>query len=185
MFSVCLSARFQSCPKESHLIAIKRIFQYFFGTIDLGLWYPNFNSFNLINYTDTDFSGCKIGCKSTSSACHFLGHSLVSWFSKKQNFVALSTTKVEHVAAGSCCAQSLYIKQLEDFKVLFDHILIRCDNASAMSVSKNLVQHSRTKHIEIRYHFIRDHVQKGDIELEFVSTNHQWADIFIKPLIEE
>jgi hypothetical protein len=185
MFSVCLRARFQSCPKESHLIAVKRIFRYLLGTIDLGLWYPNFNSFDLISYTDTDFAGYKIGCKSTSSTCHFLGHSLVSWFSKKQNSVALSTTEVKHVAAGSCCAQSLYIKQLEDFKVLFDHILIRCDNTSAMSLSKNLIQHSRTKHIEIRYHFIRDHVQKGDIELEFVSTNHQWAEIFIKPLIEE
>jgi hypothetical protein len=99
--------------------------------------------------------------------------------------VALSMAEIELVAAGSYCAQSLYIKQLEDFKVLFDHILIRCDNISSMSLSKNIIQHSRTKHIEIRYHFIRDHVQKGDIELDFVSTNHQWVDIFIKPLIEE
>jgi hypothetical protein len=186
MFSVCLCARFQSCPKESHLIAVKRIFRYLLGTIDLGLWYPKSNSFDLISYTDADFSGCKIDRKSTSGTCHFLGHSLVSWFSKKQNSVALSTAEAEYVAAGSCCAQSLYIKQqLEDFKIIFDHIPIRCDNTSAISLSKNPIQHSRTKHIEIRYHFIRDHVQKGDIELEFVSTDSQWADILTKPLIEE
>jgi hypothetical protein len=186
MFSVCLCARFQSCPKESHLIAVKRIFRYLLGTIDLGLWYPKSNSFDLISYTDADFAGCKIDRKSTSGTCHFLGHSLVSWFSKKQNSVALSTAEAEYVAAGSCCAQSLYIKQqLEDFKILFDHIPIRCDNTSAISLSKNPIQHSRTKHIEIRYHFIRDHVQKGDIELEFVSTDSQWADILTKPLIEE
>jgi hypothetical protein len=186
MFSVCLCARFQSCPKESYLIAVKRIFRYLLGTIDLGLWYPKSNSFDLISYTDADFAGCKIDRKSTSGTCHFLGHSLVSWFSKNQNSVALSTAEAEYVAAGSCCAQSLYIKQqLEDFKILFDHIPIRCDNTSAISLSKNPIQHSRTKHIEIRYHFIRDHVQKGDIELEFVSTDSQWADILTKPLIEE
>ena len=76
--------------------------------------------------------------------------------------------EAEHVAADSCCALSLYIKQLEDFKILFDHILIRSDNTSAISLSKNPIQHSRTKHIKIRYHFIRDHLQNGDIELEFV-----------------
>jgi hypothetical protein len=157
MFSLCLCARFQSCPKESHLIAVKRIFRYLFGTIDLGLWYPKSNSFDLISYTDADFAGCKIDRKSTSGTCHFLGHSLVSWFSKKQNFVALSTAEAEYVAAGSCCAQSLYIKQqLKDFKILFDRIPIRCDNTSAISLNKNPIQHSRTK---------------GDIELEFVSTD--------------
>jgi hypothetical protein len=111
MFSVYLCARFQSCPKESHLIAVKRIFRYLLGTIDLGLWYPKSKSFDLISYTDADFAGCKIDWKSTSGTCHFLGHSLVSWFSKKQNSVALSMAEAEYIAAGSCCAQSLYIKQ--------------------------------------------------------------------------
>jgi hypothetical protein len=133
-----------------------------------------------------DFADCKIDRKSTSGTCHFLGHSLVSWFSKNQNSMALSTAKAKYVAAGSCCAQSFYInQQLEDFKIIFDHIAIRCDNTNAISLSKNLIQFSRTKHIEIRYHFIRDHVQKGDIELEFVSTDSQWANILTKPLIEE
>ena len=156
------------------------------GTIDLGLWYLKSNSFDLISYTDTNFASCKINRKSTSGTCHFLGHSLVSWFSKKQSSVALSTAEAEYVAVGSCYAQSLYIKQqLEDLKKKIDNIPIRCDNTSAISLSKNPIQHSRTKHIEIRYHFIRDHVQKRDIELEFVSTDSQWADILTKPLIEE
>ena len=98
--------------------------------------------------------------------------------------MALSTAEAEYVVTGSCCAQSLYIKQqLEDFKILFYYIPIRCDNTSVISLSKNPIQHSRTKNI--RYHFIRDHVQKGDIELEFVSTDSQWVDILTKPLIEK
>ncbi|XP_042983299.1 uncharacterized protein LOC122312702, partial [Carya illinoinensis] len=181
MFSVCLCARFQSSPKESHLIAVKRILRYLSGTINLGLWYPKHTSFDLISYTDADYAGCKIDRKSTSGACHFLGHALVSWFSKKQNSVALSTAEAEYVAAGSCCAQVLYMKQqLEDFKLMYNHIPIKCDNTSAINLSKNPIQHSRTKHIEIRYHFLRDHVQKGDIMLEFTNTHDQLADIFTK-----
>ena len=111
MFSVCLCAQFQSCPKESHSMAVEQIFQYLLGTIDLRLWYPKFNSFDLISYTDADFAECKIDRKSTSGTCYFLGHSLVSWFSKKQNTVALSTAEAQYVTAGSCCVRSLYIKQ--------------------------------------------------------------------------
>jgi hypothetical protein len=174
MFSVCLCARFQSCPKESHLVVVKRIFQYLLGTIDLSLWYPKFTLLDLVSYFDTDFAGCKIDRKSTSGTCHFLGHSLVSWFSKKQNSVVLSTSKAEYIATGSCCAQVLYMKQkLEDFKLKFDHFPIRCDNTSAINISKNPIFHSRTKHIKIRHHSIRDHVQKGDVELKFISTDFQ------------
>ena len=95
----------------------------------------------------------------------------------------MSTAEAKYIAAGSCCAQVLYMKQqLEGFGLYFDHIPINCDNTSAISLSKNPIQHSRTKHIEIRYHFIRDYVQKGDVELVFIDTNRQWTDIFIKPL---
>uniref|UniRef100_A0A2N9HX29 CCHC-type domain-containing protein n=1 Tax=Fagus sylvatica TaxID=28930 RepID=A0A2N9HX29_FAGSY len=86
-------------PVDVKLYRVKRIFRYLLGTIDLGLWYPKSNSFDLISYTDADFAGCKIDRKSTSGTCHFLGHSLVSWFSKKQNSVALSTAEAEYVAA--------------------------------------------------------------------------------------
>ena len=100
MYSVCLCARFQACPKESHLNAVKRIFRYLKGTIDIGLWYPKCDNFELICYSDADFGGCKIDRKRTSGTCHFLGHSLVSWHSKKQNLVALSTAKAEYIAQG-------------------------------------------------------------------------------------
>ncbi|RVW37819.1 Retrovirus-related Pol polyprotein from transposon RE1 [Vitis vinifera] len=168
MYSVCLCARFQSCPKESHLSAVKRILRYLKGTMDIGLWYPKGDNFELIGYSDADFAGCKVERKSTSGTCHFLGHSLVSWHSKKQNSVALSTAEAEYIAAGLCCAQILWMKQtLSDFNLIFEHVPIKCDNTSAINISKNLVQHSRTKHIEIRHHFLRDHAQKGDITLEF------------------
>ena len=183
MFSVCLCARYQSTPRESHLIAVKRIFRYLRDTPNLGLWYPKASSLVLHAYSDADFGGCKIDRKSTSGTCQFLGNMLISWFSKKQNSVALSITEAEYISAGNCCAQILWIKQqMEDFGITMDHIPIKCDNTSAICLTKNPIQHSRTKHIEIRHHFIRDHVQKGDIVLEFVDTLHQLADIFTKPL---
>ena len=85
MYSVCLCARFQSCPKESHLSAVKQILRYLKGTMDIGLWYPKCDNFELIGYSDTDFASCKVERKSISDTYHFLGHSLVSWHSKKQN----------------------------------------------------------------------------------------------------
>ena len=154
--------------------------------MNIGLLYPKGDNFELIGYSDADFAGCKVERKSTSDTCHFLGHSLVSWHSKKQNLVALSTTEAEYIAAGLYCAQILWMKQtLNDFNLSFEHVPIKCDNTSAINISKNPVQHSRTKHIEIRHHFLRDHAQKGDITLEFVSTKDQLADIFTKPLSEE
>ena len=186
MFSVCMCARFQSCSKESHLLSVKRIFRYLVGTQNLGLFYPKSVEFNLQGYSDADYDGCKIDRKSTSGACQFLRPSLVSWCCKKQNSVALSTTEAEYIAIGNCCAQVLWMKQqLEDFNLHFSLIPIKCDNTSAINLTKNPIQHSRTKHIEIKHHFIRDHAQKGDIVLEFVNTDLQLADIFTKPLNED
>jgi len=186
MYSVCLCARYQSNPKESHLNAVKRIFRYLSGTKNLGLWYPKGTHIDLFSYTDADWAGCTIDRKSTSGTCHFLGFALVSWFSKKQNSVALSTAEAEYISAASCCAQVLWMKQtLLDLGLSYDHVPIMCDNTSAINLSKNPVLHSRTKHIEIRHHFLRDHVQKGDITLEFISTNNQIADILTKPLALE
>ena len=98
---------------------------------------------------------------------------LVSWSSKKQNSVALSTAEVKYVSLGSCCAQILWIKQqLKDYGITMHNVSIYCDNTSAINISKNPMQHFRTKHIEIRHHFIRDHVVKNDIKIEFVNTLH-------------
>ena len=186
MFSVCICARFQSCPKESHLVAVKRIFRYLIETHDLGIFYPRGVAFELNGFSDADYAGCRIDRKSTSGTCQFLGHSLVSWSSKKQNSVALSTAEAEYVAAGSCCAQLLWMKQqMEDYGLYFDHTPIKCDNTSAINLSKNPIQHSRTKHIEIRHHFLRDHIQKGNTELQYIHTDKQLADIFTKSLDEK
>ena len=183
LFSVCLCARFQSSPRESHLLATKRIFRYLKDTPSLGLWYSKDSTFALHAFSDADFGGCKIDRKSTLGTCQFLGNRLISWFSKKQNSVAQSTTEAEYIAAGSCSAQVLWIKQqMRDYGIDMKQVSIKCDNTSAINLSKNPIQHSRTKHIEIRHHFLRDHVQKGDIILEYIDTLHQIADIFTKPL---
>lgn len=123
--------------------------------------------------------------KSTSGGCQFLGRSLVSWSSKKQNCVSLSTTKAEYIAAASCCAQLLWMRQtLKDYSVICDKVPLLCDNESAITIAYNPVQHSKTKHIEIRHHSIRDHVKRGDIDLSYVGTGQQLVDIFSKPLDE-
>ena len=164
MFSVCMCARFQSCPKESHLKAVKRIPRYLSGTTKYGLWYSEGSDCSLVGYSNSDFSGCKSDRKSTSGTCHFFSNSLVSWNRKKQVFVALSTSKAKYIAAGNCCAQILWLKQqLLNFNVRLDHIPIFYDNTSAINLTKNPILHSRTKHIEIRHHFLRDHVEKGDV----------------------
>ena len=183
LFSVCLCARFQANPKESHLKALKRVLKYVKGTQSLGLWYGRQNDLDLVGYADADFAGNKLDRKSTSGTCQFLGGSLVSWASRKQTSVALSTTEAEYVAAGSCCTQLLWMMHtLKDFGLEFHNVPIMCDNTSAIMISKNPVLHSRTKHIEIRHHFIRDHIEKGDIELIHIDTKNQIADIFTKPL---
>ena len=185
MFSVCMCARYQASPRESHLKAAKRILRYLKHTQDVGLWYPKGSQFELIGYSDSDYGGCKINRKSTSGTCQFLGRSLVSWSSKKQNSVAISTTEAEYISAGACCAQLLWMKStLKDYGFNFKNIPLFCDNESAVKLANNLVQHTRTKHIDIRHHFLRDHVAKGDISLENVGTENQLADIFTKPLDE-
>ena len=111
MFSVCLCARFQANPKESHLTVVKRIFKYLHGTKDFGLWYRSCGNFALIGVSDADYAGYKVDRKNTSRSCQFLGSSLISCYSKKQNSVALSTAEAEYIAAGACYSQILWIAQ--------------------------------------------------------------------------
>ncbi|GJZ02603.1 retrovirus-related pol polyprotein from transposon TNT 1-94 [Tanacetum coccineum] len=186
MFSVCLCARFQEDPKTSHLEAVKRIFRYIKGTMHLGLWYPKGSGIETIVYADSDHAGDYVDRKSTSGVCTFMGCCLTSWFSKKQTALAISTTEAEYVSAGKACQQALWMKQaLIDYGIRLDNIPIMCDNKGAIDLSKNPVQHSRTKHIEIRHHFLRDNVQKGNISLEKVSSEDNIADILTKPLKRE
>jgi hypothetical protein len=185
MLSVGLCAHFQSAPKEFHFVAVKWILRYLIHTPTLGLWYPKGSTFELVGYSDSDWAGDKVDQKSTSGAYKFIGQWLVSWSSKKQNSISLSTTEAECISATSCCTQLLWIKQtLKDYGVSLGTVLLLCDNESAIKIANNPIQHSRTKHIDIRHHFLRDHVARGDIALSHVSTNHQLADIFTKPLDE-
>jgi len=105
--------------------------------------------------------------------------------SNKQNSIALSMAEAEYITDGACCAQILYMKQiLLDYGVVLDKVALLCDNESAVKLANNPIQHTRTKHIDICHHFLRDHVAKGDISLENVGTENQLADIFTKPLDE-
>nr|GEV12844.1 retrovirus-related Pol polyprotein from transposon TNT 1-94 [Tanacetum cinerariifolium] len=163
-FLTCLYVRYQANSKESHLIAVKRIFKYL---------------------KDSDYAGCNMDKKSTSGACQLLGGKLVCWSTKKQKSVAMSSTDAEYVASARCCANILWMKsQLTNYDIIYEKVPIFCDNTSAIEISNNPVLRSRTKHIDIEYHFIRDHIMKGDIELYFIPNQYQLVDIFTKRLDE-
>ncbi|GKA45300.1 hypothetical protein Tco_0738096 [Tanacetum coccineum] len=186
MFSVCLCAYFQEDPKTSHLEAVKRIFRYIKGTIHLGLWYPKGTNIETVVYADSNHAGDYEGRKSTRGICTFVGCCITSWFSKKQTALAISMIEAEYVSAEKACQQALWMRQaLIDYDIRLDDVPIMCDNKGAIDLNKNLVQHPRTKHIEIRHHFLRDNVQKGHISIEKVSFVDNIADILTKPLKRE
>ncbi|WVZ71298.1 hypothetical protein U9M48_019898 [Paspalum notatum var. saurae] len=157
-FAVGLCALFQTSPRESHRTAVKRILR---------------------------FGSCwvRIDRKSTSGTCQFLGTSLVSWSSRKQSSVATSTCEAEYVASASCCSQILWmLTTLRDYGLTYGRIPTLCDSSSAISIAKNSALHSRTKHIDVRYHFLRDNYEKGMIDIVKVASENQVADILTKPL---
>ncbi|GJW53169.1 hypothetical protein Tco_0097254 [Tanacetum coccineum] len=156
------------------------------GTTHLRLWYPKGTGIETVVYADSDHAGDYVDRKSTSGICMFVGCCLTSWFSKKQITLAISTTEAEYVSAKKACQQALWMKQaLIDYDIRLDDVLIMCDNKGVIDLSKNLVQHSRTKHIEIRHHFLRDNVQKGQISIEKVPSVDNIADILMKHLKHE
>jgi phage anti-repressor protein len=137
----------------------------------------------LARYSDVGWAGNADDRKSTSGGCFYVGTNLVAWMSRKQASISLSTAEAEYVAVGSCCTQLLWMKKLLcDYGFTQDIMVIHCDNTSAINISKNPVQHSRTKHIDIRHHFIRDLVESREVALMFIPTENQLADILTKPL---
>jgi hypothetical protein len=158
MYVVGIVGRYQATPKQSHFLVVKRIFRYLKGTMDYGLWYPRTHFFQLSVYSNVDWDNCMDERKSTSGGAFFLGDSLVSWLSKKQGSISLSTTKDEYIAAATCCTQVLWmIQTLADLEVKYAALIsIHYDNTSTISVSKNPLFHSKTKHIPIKYHFLRE-----------------------------
>nr|GEV44026.1 retrovirus-related Pol polyprotein from transposon TNT 1-94 [Tanacetum cinerariifolium] len=187
MHATCYCARYQAQPTEKHLTAVKRIFRYLKDAIHMGLWYPKDTGFELTAFSDSDHAGCLDSCKSTSGGIQFLGgDKLVSWSSKKQDCTSMSSAKAEYVSLSTCCAQVLWMRtQLTYYGFHFDKIPMYCNSKAAIAISCNPVQHSRTKHIDVRYHFIKEKVEKGIVELFFVGTEYQLADLFTKALPEE
>ncbi|KAI3791236.1 hypothetical protein L2E82_04934 [Cichorium intybus] len=185
MFAVCYCTRFQANPREPHHNAVKNIFRYLKRTTSLGLWYPSGSGFFVQAFSDADLGGCGLDRKSTSGGCQLLDGKLVSWQSRKQTCVSLSTAEAEYIAAASCTSQIIWIQnQLRDYGVSMKRIPLYCDSERAIRICHNPVQHSKTKHIALRYHFIKDHVEDGNIEIHFVRSNDQLADIFTKALPE-
>ncbi|GKC07898.1 hypothetical protein Tco_0999508 [Tanacetum coccineum] len=153
--ATCLCARYQAKPTEKHLKEVKRIFHYLRGTVNTGLWYTKDSSFELIRFSDADYARCKDTFKSTFGGAQFLGKKLVILWMRTQ---------------------------LTDYGFHVNKIPIYCDSKSAIAISCNPIQHSRTKHIDVRYHFINEHLEKGMIVLYFVKTDYQLADLFTKSL---
>nr|GEX22974.1 uncharacterized mitochondrial protein AtMg00810-like [Tanacetum cinerariifolium] len=138
MFAICMCARYQANPNEHHVSAVKRIFRYLKGTINLGLWYPKDSGFDLTAYSDADHAGCHLDQKNTSGSVQFLGEKLVCWSSKKQNCVSISTTESEYVAVSSCCAQVLWMRtQLTNYGFFYDNVPIYRDSKSTIAISCN------------------------------------------------
>ncbi|GJX40434.1 putative ribonuclease H-like domain-containing protein [Tanacetum coccineum] len=160
---------------------VKMIFRYLKGQPKLGLWYPKDSPFDLVAYTNSDYAGASLDRKSTTGGCQFLGCRLISWQCKKQTVVANSTTEAEYIAASNCCGQVLWIQnQLLDYGYNFMQTKIHIDNESTICIVKNPVFHSKTKHIEIRHHFIRDSNEKKLIQMIKIHTDQNVADLLTK-----
>nr|GEX73333.1 retrotransposon protein [Tanacetum cinerariifolium] len=182
----CLVYVFVPAFKRFPIEAVKCIFQYIKGTMHLRLWYPKGTGIETVVCADSDHAGNYVDRKSTSGICMFIGCCLTSWFSKKQTALAISTTKAEYVSARKACQQALWMKQaLIDYDVRLDDVSIMCDNKDAIDLRKNPMQHSRTKHIEMRHHFLRDNVQKVHISIEKGLFVDNIDDILTEPLKRE
>ncbi|GJW22605.1 copia protein [Tanacetum coccineum] len=154
--------------------------------IALNIKYPKGTGIETVVYADSDHTGDYVDRKSTSGVCTFMGCCLTSWFAKKQTALSISTTEAEYISAEKACQQALWMKQaLIDYGIRLNDVPIMRDNKGANDLSKNVVQHSRAKHIEIRHHFLSDNIQKGNISIEKVASNDNIADIFTKALKRE
>jgi hypothetical protein len=175
-FAVNTLSQFLVEPRRVHLVAAKHVMRYLKGTMDYGLNYDGDHDFTLIGYTDANWAGSVADRKSTSRCCFSLRSAMISWQSRKQSSIALSTAEAEYIDACSASCEAIWLQKL--LTGLFDLEMrataILCDNQSCI--------HDRSKHIEIRYHFIRDMVQRGALKLQYISTNEQVADVMTKSL---
>ena len=185
-YAVCNVAKYCSKPTNKHWTAVKRIFRYLKGTVNLGILYTHCSS-DVIGYSDADWAGDKSDRRSTSGYCYVLGRGVVSWRSNKQTCVALSTAEAEYVALSGAAQEGVWLNQLlKDLKYNVQNpVVIYEDNQAAMFLANNPKTHPKTKHIDIKFHFIRDLVSSNKIVLKYCPTNDMLADIFTKPVTPE
>ena len=185
MFAVSYVSRFVSKPESIHWNAVKRIFKYLKDTADYGIQYSNYsNQPNLVGFSDSDFANDTETRRSTSGYVFMLNGGPVTWSSQRQRVVALSTTEAEYLAASAATKEAVWLKHLlrDINQPVEDPITLKIDNQSAIRLVRNPEFHKRTKHIDTHYHFIREKYQNRDIDVTYVPSNNQIADIFTKPL---
>jgi hypothetical protein len=183
-FAVNSLSQFMVDPRRVHWIVVKHVLRYLRGTVEYGLLYERSGGVTLAGFTDVDWAGCAEDRKSTSGCCFSIGSSIISWFSRKQRSMALSSAKAEYMAASLAACEALWLRKLllGLFRQELEATVIHCDNQSCIKLSENPVFHDRSKHIDIRYHFIRDCVQRGAVRLDYIQTDEQMEDIFTKAL---
>lgn len=184
MFIVSLISRYMGKPTELHFQAVKRVLRYLNGTTNFEIFYKKGGSKSLIGYTDSDYAGDVEDRKSTSGYVFMLGSRAISWSSKKQPIVTLSTIEAEFVADASCASQAIWMKRIfEKWSQLQSGCTtIFCDNSSTLNLSRNPIMHGQSKHIDVHFHFLRDLTKEGTVELVFCGTQEQQADVMTKPL---
>ncbi|RVW64797.1 Retrovirus-related Pol polyprotein from transposon TNT 1-94 [Vitis vinifera] len=184
MFVVSLISRYMENPTELHLQAAKRVLRYLQGTTEFGIFYRKGGDDELVTYTDSDHAGDLDERKSTSGYVFLLSSGAISWSSKKQPIVSLSSTEAEFIAAASCACQAVWLKRVlgKLGQNQGKPTMIHCDSSSAIKLSKNPVMHGRSKHIDVRFHFLRELTKAGTVELVHCGTQEQLADVMTKPL---
>ena len=184
LFGVGLVSRFMETPRTSHLKAARRILSYIKGTVDHGLFYSQNHNLELVGFSDSDWAGSREDRRSTTGFVFYLGDAAFTWSSKKQSIVALSTCEAEYIAAAACVCHAIWLRRLLERMTLKQEeaTKIYIDNKSAIALAKNPVHHERSKHIDTRFHFIREHVKMKEVELHHKCSSDQVADIFTKAL---
>lgn len=174
-------------PKQPHWTVVKRILRYLKNTINFGLFFSSKSSLQLQAYLDADWPRCPDDRRSTVGYSIFLGKNLVSWSSKKQKTIARSSTEVEYKALDASAGKVIWVQTL--LLELGIHLsttpILWCDNIRATYLVANPVYHSRTKHMEVDFHFIRDRVAAKSLIVKFISSKDQIADVFTKPLVSD